>query len=106
MKIKTMGRDAVSIDRETVDLRYVEQITDTEQVVMLGCILKYILQNLSGGKRTLTELVDAVFDVLEKKGMEGIYGGRYLPTGLALPRRQEVFACLNRYRKQGGSSIK
>ena len=88
MKIKTMGKDAVSVDKETVDLRYVEQIADTEQVVMLGQILKYALQ-----------IVDAVFDVIGKKGMGGIYGGRYLPTGLAMPRRQEVFACLNRYRK-------
>lgn len=99
MKIKTMGKDAVSLDKETVDLRYVEQIADTEQVVMLGQILKYALQSLAGGKRTIQEIVDAVFDVIGKKGMGGIYGGRYLPTGLAMPRRQEVFACLNRYRK-------
>ena len=99
MKIKTMGKDAVSVDKETVDLRYVEQIADTEQVVMLGQILKYALQSLAGGKRTIQEIVDAVFDVIGKKGMGGIYGGRYLPTGLAMPRRQEVFACLNRYRK-------
>lgn len=99
MKVKTMGKDAVSIDRETVDLRYVEQIADTEQVVMLGMILKYVLSNPAFGRQTLTEIVDTICTTIEKKGMEGIYGGRYLPTGLALPRRQEIFACLNRYRK-------
>ncbi len=99
MKVKTMGTDAVSIDRETIDLRYVEQIADTEQVVMLGAIVKFILLNPALAKKTLVELVDYISETLEKKGMEGIYGGRYLPTGLALPRRQEIFACLNRYRK-------
>ncbi len=99
MKIKAMGRDAVSIDKETVDLRYVEQIADTEQTVLLGYMLKYVLQELPGGKLTLRETVDRLFEILEEKGMEGIYGGRYLPAGLAMPRRQEVFACLNRYRK-------
>lgn len=99
MKIKAMGRDAVSIDKETVDLRYVEQIADTEQTVLLGYMLKYVLQEMPGGKLTLQETVDRLFEILEEKGMEGIYGGRYLPTGLAMPRRQEVFACLNRYRK-------
>ena len=94
-----MGKDAVSIDRETVDLRYVEQIADAEQVVMLGYILKYVLFEMQNGKLTLQETVDRLFEILERKGMEGIYGGRYLPTGLALPRRQEVFACLNRYRR-------
>lgn len=99
MKVKAMGRDAVSVDRETVDLRYVEQLADSEQTVMLGYMLKYVLQNVSGGGRTLTEIVDVLTDCVKKKGMEGIYGGSYLPTGLALPRRQEIFACLNRYRK-------
>ena len=65
---------------------------------MLGCLLKYVLQNLSNGKKTVQEIVDELFRVIGQKGMEGIYGGRYLPTGLAMPRKQEVFACLNRYR--------
>lgn len=99
MKIKTMGKDALSIDRETVDLRYVEQLADTEQVVMLGHILKYVLQNMAGGKKTLREIVEELFHMIGQKGMQGIYGGKYLPTGLAMPRKQEVFACLNRYRK-------
>ncbi len=99
MKIKVMGRDALSVDRETVDLRYVEQIADTEQVVMLGCILKYILQNMSDGKKTLKEIVEFLCKTTEHGGMEKIYGGRYLPTGLAMPRPQEIYACLNRYRK-------
>lgn len=99
MKIKTMGKDALSIDRETVDLRYVEQLADTEQVVMLGHILKYVLQNMAGGKKTLREIVEELFHIIGQKGMQGIYGGKYLPTGLAMPRKQEVFACLNRYRK-------
>lgn len=99
IKIKAMGKDGVSVDKETIDLRYVEQIADTEQVVMLGYLLKYILQNLSDGKKTLQEIVAVLFRIIEEEGMEKIYGGRYLPTGLALPRKQEVFACLNRYRK-------
>lgn len=99
MKIKAMGRDALSIDKETVDLRYVEQIADPEQVVMLGCMLKYVLQNLSGSKKSVREIVDELYRLIGQKGMKGIYGGSYLPTGLAMPRRQEVFACLNRYRK-------
>lgn len=99
MKIKAMGRDAVSIDRSTVDLRYVEQLADTEQTVMLGYLLKYVLLNLSGGRKTLRETVEILFDLVKKNGMEKIYGGSYLPAGLAMPRKQEVFACLNRYRK-------
>lgn len=99
MKIKTMGKDALSIDRETVDLRYVEQLADPEQVVMLGQILKYVLQNMAGGKKTVCGIVEEICHIMDQKGMPGIYGGRYLPSGLAMPRKQEIFACLNRYRK-------
>ena len=38
-KVKTFGRDSFSIDRETVDLRYVEQLADFEQTSAL-CIRK------------------------------------------------------------------
>ena len=72
---------------------------DAEQTVMLGYLLKYVIQNLSDGRKTLQETVDLLFDLVDKNGMEKIYGGSYLPTGLAMPRKQEVFACLNRYRK-------
>ena len=94
-----MGRDGVQLGHDTIDLRYVEQLADAEQTVMLGYLLKYVIQNLSDGRKTLQETVDLLFDLVDKNGMEKIYGGSYLPTGLAMPRKQEVFACLNRYRK-------
>ena len=35
MKMKVMGCEAVSINRDTIDLRYVEQLTDSEQLLSL-----------------------------------------------------------------------
>ncbi|MCD8125830.1 MAG: ABC-ATPase domain-containing protein, partial [Lachnospiraceae bacterium] len=99
VKVRSSGVDSVSIDREVVDLRYVEQLADPEQVNLLGQILKYAIQNLMDGKRTVTEIVDAVEAVLKARGMEGICGGKFLPAGYALPRRQEIAACINRYRR-------
>ncbi|MCD8009376.1 MAG: ABC-ATPase domain-containing protein, partial [Lachnospiraceae bacterium] len=99
VKVRCSGVDSVSIDREVVDLRYVEQLADSEQVNLLGQILRYAIQNLMDGKRTVTEIVDAVEAVLKARGMEGICGGKFLPAGYALPRRQEIAACINRYRR-------
>lgn len=98
-KVRASGVDSVSIDREVVDLRYVEQLADPEQVNLLGQILKYAIQNLMDGKRTVNEIVDAIEAVLKARGMEGICGGNFLPAGYALPRRQEIAACINRYRR-------
>ena len=36
MKLKTMGRDGISINRDTIDVRYVEQLADTEQLAALA----------------------------------------------------------------------
>ncbi|MCD8330276.1 MAG: isopentenyl-diphosphate delta-isomerase, partial [Lachnospiraceae bacterium] len=99
VKVRASGVDSVSIDREVIDLRYVEQLADPEQVNLLGQILKYAIQNLMDGKRTVTEIVDAIEAVLKARGMEGICGGKFLPAGYALPRRQEIAACINRYRR-------
>lgn len=102
VKIKVMGKDGFSVNHENVDLRYLEQIADTEQVTALGYLLKYVATNqaagLGGEKQTLQQLVAELEQILEKKGLAGICDGNYLPAGLAMPRKQEVFACLNRWR--------
>lgn len=101
VKIKVMGKDGFSINHETVDLRYLEQIADAEQVTALGYILKFLAtKQVAEGKEkeTLQQLVKELERLLEQQGLAGICEGNYLPAGLAMPRRQEVFACLNRWR--------
>lgn len=39
LKMKTMGKDSISISREVIDVRYVEQLMDTEQLASLGYML-------------------------------------------------------------------
>ena len=62
IKMKTLGKDAFSINKDTIDLRYVEQIADAEQTTALGYALLYVKSNL------------------------------------AMPRKQEIMAAMNRYR--------
>lgn len=101
LKMKTMGKDSISISREVIDVRYVEQLMDTEQLASLGYMLKYMQIHFFDGKHTLTQAVDVLWDVLQKKGIAAVCESSYLPCGLARPRKQEVFACVNRYRRLG-----
>lgn len=98
IKLKTMGREAVSIDRETIDLRYVEQIVDSEQVTALGYCVKYAQKNIFDGKTTLLQVVDQLEAVMEKQGMAAVCESRSSVANMARPRRQEIFACFDRYR--------
>lgn len=98
IKMKTLGREGVMINKETIDLRYMEQITDSEQVTALGCCVKYAQKNILDGRKTLTQIVDELEDVIEKKTLAGLCESRFSISCMAKPRRQEIFACFNRYR--------
>ena len=98
VKIKVNGRDSLSLNRENIDLRYVEQLVDTEQLMTLGYLVAYASKHFIDGRRTLAEVVDLLEQAMTQKGLACICESSYLPSGLALPRRQEIFACFNRYR--------
>jgi predicted ABC-class ATPase len=99
LKIKTMGRDSFFINKETVDLRYVEQLVDLEQVTALAYLLKYAQLHVFDGKKSLRDAVDTLEIQMEKNGLAVACDSSYVPAGLAKPRRQEIFACINRYRR-------
>ena len=99
VKCKTLGRDGVSLNRETVDLRHVEQIVDSEQTAALGACLLYAQKHLLNGRRTLREVVDELEELLERQGLAALCEGRSEGAFLARPRKQELFACFNRCRK-------
>ena len=96
-KIKTFGMDSFSIDHETVDMRYVEQLADSEQMNALAHMLRYASEQVLDGRKTVRQAVKLVYDILEKKGWEP-FCSSYVPCGLAKPRIQELYACLNRFR--------
>ena len=98
MKVKGMGRDAVSIDRDTIELRYVEQLTDSEQTMALGYMVKYAKQHLFDGTKEMREIARSLEQLIADKGIGAVCEGRYLPCNLAVVRVQEIFACLNRCR--------
>lgn len=100
IKMKTLGKDAFSINRDTVDLRYVEQLADSEQTTALSYLLKYAQIHYCDGRKDLKTIVDELMKLIQNKGLEALADGSYLSSNLAVPRAQEVFACFNRYRGQ------
>lgn len=98
IKMKTLGCEAVQINRETIDLRYVEQITDSEQVTALGYCVKYAEQHLFNGRLSLQEVVNRLEQKLETDGLAGLCESKSSIASLAMPRKQDIYACFNRYR--------
>lgn len=98
MKMKAMGTDTVMIDRDTVDVRYLEQLADDGQTVGLAYLMGWILAN-QRQKTAITSLLDDMYRQIEKKGLQTFIPPNYSCGHPVLPRKQELFACLNRYRK-------
>ena len=99
IKIKTQGKDSIVINKDTIDLRYVEQLTDMEQLGTLGQLMKYAQLHLFDGKRTLGDAAEELGKILDEKGISAVCEGNYVPGGYAMPRKQEIYACLNRCRQ-------
>lgn len=97
LKIKRMGKTAFSIGKENLDLRYVEQIVDEEQTQTLAYLLRYAKEHYGEQKNDVKGIVKELERILTTKGLSGICDKNNVPSGLAMPRVQEVFACFNRY---------
>lgn len=78
-----------------IDLRYVSSLLSSEQTTALGYIIKHLESNAIDGKKNLQTLVDTLYQTFDQNGFSSIAPN----TNMALPRRQEIFAALNRYRK-------
>lgn len=97
LKIKRMGKTAFSVGKENLDLRYVEQLVDEEQTQTLAYLLRYAREHYGEGKNDVSSVVKALERILKTKGLAGICDSGNIPSGLAMPRVQEIFACFNRY---------
>ena len=98
VKIKTTGLDTICINKENIDVRYIEQLVDSEQLNALGYMLAYAQKHLFDGKKTLLQITDELYEKIHRDGIESVCGFSYVPAGLALPRKQEFMAVVNRYR--------
>ena len=98
-KARVHGWDSLSLDRVEIDLRYMEQIVDESQTAALAYIMQYVLERLADGKKSAAVLADEVSRKLEKEGILSVTPKNYGAGPAAMVRRQEILACLCRYRE-------
>lgn len=99
IKIKAMGTSELSVNKESVELRYLEQLKDQEQSAALAYLLKYAQLRLMDGKKDLKQIGDMLEEQLNEKGLESLFDHGDVSAQLARPRKQEILACVNRYRR-------
>ena len=97
IKMKTMGTESISINKDMVDLRYMEQLTDSEQLNAIAQMIKHLKLNAWNGRLTVGDAVEQLYRRIEEKGFAAFIKGD-LPGNLALPRKQELYGAINRCR--------
>ncbi|MFR6412622.1 MAG: ABC-ATPase domain-containing protein [Anaerobutyricum soehngenii] len=96
-KLKSMGTDTVLIDRESIDVRYLEQLSESGQTTALAYMMGWILDHVTK-EEDIQEFIENMYKLIERKGMAAVIPANYSAGHPVLPRKQELYACLNRYR--------
>lgn len=98
LKIKCSGKDGYSLGYNNVNLRFVEQIVDNEQVEMLAEINRLVIENFENRDAALSDIIKFIINKISSQGFGCVSSSKYIRRNLALPRIQEIYASLNRFR--------
>ena len=97
IKTKVMGKESISVNKEMIDLRLVEQLVDSEQLSSLAQIVKYMKQHCFNGTKTLGQAVELLYHRIEKEEFSA-FCENSIPGNMVIPRKQEIYETLNRCR--------
>lgn len=98
IKIKVNNMDCLRINKDDIDTRYLEQLVDKEQLRAIGYIIVYINKHIFENNNSLQNLINKAYKELEDNGFDTILDNKFIPCNLAMPRKQEIFMCMNRFR--------
>lgn len=91
------GRDALQVGEGSADLRLVEQLVDAEQTAALAHMMRLCVERGWLDDLPIRELAERLSDEVADGGLVALCP--HEPAcGLAMPRFQEVCACLSRWR--------
>ena len=98
IKVRVHDKHSFQVAKEPVDLRFVEQLADSEQTAALAQMVRYCLEKGLLERCTVQETVATLLKAYEADGLSVFSDASYAVMGLAMPRVQEIYACLNRFR--------
>lgn len=98
LKVKIFGKDELQVGPVSANLRCVEQLVDSEQTAALAQMVRLILERGLLETCTVRETVELLEAEMAEKGLDGLAAGGRVECGLAVPRPQEMYACIDRLR--------
>ncbi len=97
-KIKSKEKNSILYGRNEIDLSNLEQLVSDSQTRCLAAMLEYLAKNGFDDKTNLSDTLDKLYDKIKSQGLYCLSGTRNFSGKLALPRKYELSAAINRYR--------
>ena len=91
------GRDTLQVGEGSADLRLVEQLVDAEQTAALAQMMRVALERGWLAELPVPAIAERLLAQVGRDGLES-FCPHEPACGLAMPRPQELHACLNRWR--------
>lgn len=98
-KVDTKGLHTIIYGTGIINLSFVEQLVDESQTRSIAYMIRYIHNKLLKDSAPLHDVIDMLYRDIDEKGLDIIspYFGKH-PGDLALPRKLELSAAINRMR--------
>ncbi|WP_338399080.1 hypothetical protein [Persicobacter psychrovividus] len=88
------GRDELSVNRDAIDLRALEQLVEAEQAMMAGKLIGLQSKKALFGQGSLAEMAERVKEQLKNADFSDLFG---IHGGLSYVRKYEWVAILKRW---------
>jgi len=98
-KTKAKGKYSILYGKELIDISGLEQLVDDSQTNCIAVMIDYFKNKVLDEKLTLSQAANRIYETIQKDGLDSISSYVGHPGNLALPRKQEFCAAVNRYRK-------
>ena len=97
-KFDLIGTKILRFGQYEIDLRSLEQLTDSSQLRAAAFAMLWIRSRATNSKKCLMEIFKELENELSSNGLKVLWGKEQHPGDLAMPRIQEISALLNRLR--------
>ena len=97
-KFDLIGTKILRFGQYEIDLRSLEQLTDSSQLRAAAFAILWIRNRATNSKKCLKEIFKELENELSSNGLKVLWGKEQHPGDLAMPRIQEISSLLNRLR--------
>lgn len=97
-RIKSKGKYSILCGKSQIELAGLEQLCTASQTNCTAAMLQFLIKNVIDGTKPIYKCIDELLIKIEKSGFSLLAPYTSHPGFMALPRKYEVCAAINRYR--------